>query len=184
MVCGRYIISIIRFKEHAPTLKNIGGEGGISIGKFPVNSWVCLSSDSIYSNGYNRNMKERVIYSISKSLWVKVNNKTTDIVPSDQDGPYKPLELYNIKAKNAKGYAVFDKNLTKDDKGTYKNAGELINFCLVQDSTYSALCGSGSLATDSGQIPYVLKALESMEIGLNNKVNDKLLNNSDRSTSK
>uniref|UniRef100_UPI001EDBEB32 hypothetical protein n=1 Tax=Buttiauxella sp. S19-1 TaxID=941430 RepID=UPI001EDBEB32 len=155
-----------------------------STDRFPVNSWVCLSSDTVYSNGYDRSINERIVYSRSKSLWIKVNNKKFDIIPSNKDGPYKLLTLYNIKAKNAKGYVVFDGNLTKDDKDTYKNAGGVISFCLVQDSTYIALCGSGSLAPDSGRIPYVLKTLESMEIGLGNKENDTILNNHDKSTYK
>lgn len=123
-------------------------------------------------------MNEKIVYSRSKSLWVKANNKKSDIIPSDQDGAYKSLRLYNIKAKNAEGYVVFDENITKDDKETYKNAKELVSFCLVQKSTYSALCGSGSLASDSSQIPYILKTFESMEIGLGNKANEKILNDS------
>lgn len=169
--------SNIKFKEYESSSKNkVNTESDNSADTFPVNTWVCLSSDTIYGNGYDRSMNERIVYSRSKSLWVKENNKKSDIIPSDQDGPYKPLKLYNIKAKNTKGYVVFDENLTKDDKETYKNAKELVSFCVVQDSTYNALCGSGSLASDSGLIPYVLKTLESMEIGLNNKVNEKILN--------
>lgn len=83
-------------------------------------------------------------------------------------------------AKNAEGYVVFDENITKDDKETYKNAKELVSFCLVQDSTNSALCGSGGLASDSSQIPYILKVFESMEIGLDNKANEKMLNGSNK----
>jgi hypothetical protein len=169
--------SNIKYKEYIfPSDNKNDKEDNPSIGKFPVDSWVCLSSDTVYNSGYNRSMNEQIIYSKNNSSWIKVNNKKSDMVPSDQDGPYRSLKLYNIKAKNAKGYVVFDENLTRDDKDTYKNAGELISFCLVQDSTYSALCGSGSLKADSGQIPYVLKTLESMEIGLNNKVNNKILN--------
>ncbi|WP_300000947.1 hypothetical protein [uncultured Cedecea sp.] len=169
--------SIIKFKEYRSSPKNtVSTEGKNPANTFPVNTWVCLSSDTVYNNGYDRSMNEKIIYSKSKYSWVKVNNKKSDIILSDQDGPYKPLKLYNIKAKNAKGYVVFDENITKDNKGTYKNAKELVSFCLVQDSTYNALCGLGSLASDSNQIPYVLKTLESMEIGLDNKVNEKILN--------
>lgn len=139
----------------------------------PISNWVCLSSDTAYSNGYDRSMNERIVYSKSESLWIKVNNKKLDIIPSGFNRVYKSLRLYNIKSKNAKGYVVFDKNLTKDDKNTYKNADELISFCLVQDSTYSALCGSGSITSTSGEIPYILKSIESMEIGLGNKLNEK-----------
>lgn len=168
--------SIIKFKEYMISPKN-----KLSVGEnnpantFPVNTWICLSSDTVYSNGYDRGMNEKIVYSRSKSLWVKAYNKKTEIIPSDQDGPYKSLKLYNIKAKNAAGYVVFDENITKDDKETYKNAKELVSFCLVQDSTYCALCGSGSLDSDSSQIPYVLKTFKSMEIGLDNKVNEKML---------
>lgn len=173
--------SIIKFKEYRVSPKNkISAEENNSANTFPVNTWVCLSSDTVYSNGYDRSMNEKIVYSRSKSLWVKANNKKSEIIPSDQDGPYKSLKLYNIKAKNAEGYVVFDENITKDDKETYKNAKELVSFCLVQDSTYSALCGSGSLASDSSQIPYVLKTVESMEIGLDNKVNEKMLNDSNK----
>ncbi|WPA29247.1 hypothetical protein R1Q26_05880 [Klebsiella quasipneumoniae] len=169
--------SNIKYKEYIFSSESQNNKtDNTSIGKFPVDSWVCLSSDTVYNSGYDRSMNERIIFSKNKSSWIKVNNNKADIIPSDQDAPYKPLKLYNIKAKNAKGYVVFDENLTQDDKKTYKNARELISFCLVQDSTYSALCGSGSLTADSGQIPYVLKTLESMEIGLNNKVNDNIIN--------
>lgn len=173
--------SNIKFKEYGPS--NIGKANTVDNSpaeKFPVNSWVCLSSDTVYGTGYDRSMDERVVYSKSKFLWVKEKNKKSDTIPSDQDGPYKPLKLYNIKAKNTKGYVVFDENFTKDDKETNKNTNVLVSFCLVQDSTYSALCGSGSLASDSGQIPYLLKSLESMEIGLDNKVNEKMLNDSNK----
>lgn len=177
--------SNIKFKEYtSPSENKIKAEDNLFTDRFPFNSWVCLSSDTVYSNGYDRSMNERIVYSRSESLWVKVNNKKSDIISSDQNGPYKPLKLYNIKATNAKGYVVFDENLTKDDKDTYKNAKELVTFCLVQDSTYIALCGSGSLASDSSQIPYVLKTLESIEIGINNKANDAILNTSDKAMSK
>lgn len=174
--------SIIKFKEYRASPKNkISAEGNNPTDTFPVNTWVCLSSDTVYSNGYDRSMNEKIVYSRSKSLWVKANNKKSEIISSDQDGPYKSLKLYNIKAKNAEGYIVFDENITKNDKETYKNAKELVSFCLVQDSTYSALCGSGGLASDSSQIPYILKTFESMEIGLDNKVNEKILNSSNKS---
>lgn len=173
--------SIVKFKEYMASPKNtVSTEGNNPANTFPVKVWVCLSSDTVYSNGYDRSMNEKIVYSKSKSLWVKVNNKKSDIIPSDQDGPYKSLKLYNIKAKNAKGYVVFDENITKDDKEFYKNAKELVSFCLVQDSTYNALCGSGSIASDSSQIPYLLKTFESMEIGLDNKVNEKILNDSNK----
>lgn len=168
--------SNIEFKEYVPSNKSkINTQDNNSADKIPVNSWVCLSSDTVYGNGYDRSMDERVVYSKSKSLWVKEKNKRFDIIPSDQDGPYKPLKLYNIKAKNTKGYVVFDENLTKDDKEKNKNADVLVSFCLVQDSTYSALCGSGSLVSDGGKIPYLLKSLESIEIGLGNEVNERIL---------
>lgn len=173
--------SVIKFKEYRLSPKNkVSAEENNPTNTFPVNTWVCLSSDTVYSNGYDRSMNEKIVYSRNKSLWVKANNKKSEIIPSDQDGPYKSLKLYNIKAKNAEGYVVFDENITKDDKETYKNAKKLVSFCLVQDSTYSALCGSGSLASDSSQIPYVLKTFESMEIGLDNKVNEKMLNDSNK----
>ncbi|WP_210454131.1 hypothetical protein [Pantoea ananatis] len=177
--------SNIEFKEYVPSNKSkTNTKANNSAYKFPVNSWVCLSSDTVYGNGYDRSMDERVAYSKSKSLWVKEKNKKSDIIPSDQDGPYRPLKLYNIKARNTKGYVVFDENLTKDDKETNKNANTLVSFCLVQDSTYSALCGSGSLTSDSGQIPYLLKSLKSMEIGMGNKVNDRILKRTGNSSSK
>lgn len=170
--------SIIKFKEYRPSPENkVSTEGNNSANTFPVNAWVCLSSDTVYNNGYDRSMNEKIVYSKSKSLWVKEKNKKNETIASDQDGPYKSLKLYNIRAKNAKGYVVFDENITKDDKKPYENVKELISFCLVQDSTYTALCGSGSLASGSNQIFYILKSLESMEIGLDNKVNEKILNN-------
>lgn len=173
--------SVIKFKEYRTSPKNkVSAEENNPANTFHVNAWVCLSSDTVYSNGYDRSMNEKIVYSRSKSLWVKANNKKSDIIPSDQNGPYKSLKLYNIKAKNAEGYVVFDENITKDDKETYKNAKELVSFCLVQKSTYSALCGSGSLASDSSQIPYILKTFESMKIGLGNKVNEKILNDSSK----
>lgn len=173
--------SIVKFKEYRSSSKNkVSAEENNPNNTFPVNTWVCLSSDTVYSNGYDRSMNEKIVYSRSKFLWIKENNKKSDIIPSDQDGPYKSLKLYNIKAKNAEGYVVFDENITKDDKETYKNAKELVSFCLVRDSTYSALCGSGNLAADSSQIPYLLKTFESMEIGLDNKVNGKILNDSNK----
>lgn len=171
--------SIIKFKEYRASPKNkVSVEENNPANTFPVNAWVCLSSDTVYSNGYDRSMNEKIVYSRSKSSWVKAKNKKSDIIPSDQDRPYKPLKLYNIKAKNAQGYVVFDENITKDDKEVYKNAKELVSFCLVKKSIYSALCGSGSLASDSSQTPYMLKTFESMEIGLGNKVNEKILNDS------
>lgn len=173
--------NIIKFKEYRTSSNNKAStEENNPANRFPVNTWVCLSSDTVYNNGYDRSMNEKIVYSRSKSLWVKANNKKSEIISSDQDGPYKSLKLYNIKAKNAEGYVVFDENITKDDKKIYKNAKELVSFCLVQDSTYSALCGSGNLSSDSSQIPYVLKTFESMEIGLDNKVNEKMLNGSNK----
>ena len=173
--------SIITFKEYRDSSKNkISAEDNTLANTFFVNSWVCLSSNTVYSSGYDRSMNEKIVYSRRKSLWVKENNKKPDIINSDQNGPYKSLKLYNIKSKNAKGYVVFDENITRDDIETYKIKKELFSFCLVQDSTYNALCGSGSLDQGSSQIPYVLKTIESMKIGLNNKVNEKILSNNNK----
>jgi len=64
--------SNIEYKEYVSSNKNkINTKDSNSGDKFPVNSWACLSSDTVYGNGYDRSMNERVVYSKSKSLWVK-----------------------------------------------------------------------------------------------------------------
>ncbi|WP_230492845.1 hypothetical protein [Martelella alba] len=50
-----------------------------------------------------------------------------------------------------------------------------LSFCLIQNQSYSAFCGSRSMLVDGKDIdftPYMLKSLETVEMGLPEKSNN------------
>lgn len=87
----------------------------------------------------------------------------------------QPVELYNIQSVNGHGYAVIDSNipLREKQKGVRKN----LSFCLIQNESYSAFCGSGSIIDEENGkeidfTSYMLRSLETVEIGLPEKSNN------------
>lgn len=58
--------------------------------------------------------------------------------------------------------------------GKTKRGEKNLSFCLIQNQSYSAFCGSGSIiGEENGKeidfTPYMLKSLETVEIGLPEK---------------
>lgn len=87
----------------------------------------------------------------------------------------QPVELYNIQSVNARGYAVINRNIPQQEKkkGMKKN----LSFCLIQNQSYFAFCGSGSMINlvngkEVDFTPYMLKSLETVEMGLPEKPNN------------
>ncbi|MTH48546.1 hypothetical protein GJV78_20295 [Escherichia alba] len=72
-----------------------------------------------------------------------------------------------------RGYAVVNYNITDYDREVYKNKEikKIISFCLINGQ--DALCGSGDAGVNiNGKnidlTPYILKSLESVEMGIAN----------------
>lgn len=85
----------------------------------------------------------------------------------------QPLELYNIRSVNARGYAVIDSNIPLEEKK--KGVKKKLSFCLIQNQSYSAFCGSRLMLVygkDIDSPPYMLKSLETVEMGLPEKSNN------------
>ncbi|WP_255434243.1 hypothetical protein [Pantoea sp. WMus005] len=81
----------------------------------------------------------------------------------------QPLELYNIRSVNARGYAVVNRNIPLEEKK--KGVKKKLSFCLLQNQGSAAFCGFGSITNliDGKEVDfttYMLKSLETVEMGL------------------
>ncbi|EOF6284773.1 hypothetical protein ACK1C5_004383 [Salmonella enterica] len=143
----------------------------------PFLEWFCLFSVDLYNNhGFMPGLKEKVVYSKDEKLWVKVGNEKKYISSPYLDVPYKPIALYNVSSANASGYAVISENILPIDKERFSDEEikKIIYFCMFRREY--ALCGEGDLVVkingkETDLLPYALKSLESIEIGINKSEN-------------
>lgn len=133
---------------------------------YPITLWSCSYSREVYDVGEYGSHIQHIVFDKNKNIWVidddatKTNNK------------FKPSVLYNISSVNTQGFLIIDENISEMDKTIYEddNIKKKFYFCMIDGS--HALCGAGSLIRkiDNQLIdftPYILKSLESMEIGVN-----------------
>lgn len=146
-------------------------------------SWICLFPVDVIHDGYrpNRSLAEKVYFDKKTYLWKKKkynrNREETlrslDVYGIKSLSELQPLELYNIRSVNARGYAVIDSNIPLEEKK--KGVKKKLSFCLIQNQSYSAFCGSRSVLVYGKDIdftPYMLKSLETVEMGLPEKSNN------------
>ncbi|MFC0139495.1 hypothetical protein ACFFJN_05060 [Erwinia mallotivora] len=151
--------------------------------KYPLSaSWLCLFSVDVISNGYGpgQALPEKVYLDKKTGLWKKKKyNQDWEEIQSSLKifgiknlSELQPVELYNIQSVNARGYAVIDSNIPLWEKknGVKKN----LSFCLIENQGYASLCGSGLMINvfDEKEVdftPYMLKSLETVEMGLPDK---------------
>lgn len=143
----------------------------------PFNTWLCLFSVDVISDGYgpNRSLAEKVYLDKKMDLWKKKKynqnreetRRSLDVYGIKSLSELQPLELYNIRSVNARGYVVIDRNIPLQEKK--KGVKKSLTFCLIRDE--AAFCGSGSMINlvDGKEVdftPYMLKSLETVEMGL------------------
>ncbi|WP_241571395.1 hypothetical protein [Rosenbergiella nectarea] len=148
-------------------------------------TWLCLYAVDVIHDGYgpNRSLAEKVYFDKKTDLWKKKkynrNREETlrslDVYGIKSLSELQPLELYNIRSVNARGYAVIDSNIPLWEK--QKGVKKKLSFCLIQNQSYFAFCGSGSMVDiiDGKEVdftPYMIKSLETVEIGLPEKSNN------------
>jgi hypothetical protein len=146
----------------------------------PFNTWLCLFSVDVINNGYgpNRSLAEKVYFDKKTEQWKKKKynrnreetRRSLDVYGIKSLSELQPLELYNIRSVNASGYAVIDCNIPLQEKK--KGLKKSLSFCLIRDE--AAFCGSGSMINlvDGKEVdftPYMLKSLETVEMGLPEK---------------
>lgn len=151
----------------------------------PSGPWLCLFSVDVIRNGYGpgQALPEKIYLDKKTGLWKKKKHplsregteRSLEFYGIKSLNELQPLELYNIQSVNARGYAVINRNipLQEKQKGVKKN----LSFCLIQNQSYSAFCGSGSIIDEENGkeidfTPYMLKSLETVEIGLPEKSNN------------
>ncbi|MGL6019717.1 MAG: hypothetical protein ACRC0C_13855, partial [Gibbsiella quercinecans] len=133
--------------------------------------------------GPNRSLAEKVYFDKKTALWKKKKynrnreetRRSLDVYGIKNLSELQPLELYNIRSVNARGYAVIDSNIPLEEK--QKGVKKKLSFCLIQNQSYSAFCGFGSIINlvDGKEVdftPYMLKSLETVEMGLPEKSNN------------
>ena len=150
----------------------------------PPASWLCLFPVDVIKDGYgpNRSLAEKVYFDKKTGFWKKKKynrnkeetRRSLDVYGIKSLSELQPLELYNIRSVNARGYAVINRNIPLEEKK--KGVKKRLSFCLIQNHSYSAFCGFGSIinVVDGKEIdftPYMLKSLETVEIGLSEKSN-------------
>lgn len=143
----------------------------------PFNTWLCLFPVDVISDGYgpNRSLAEKVYLDKKMDLWKKKKynqnreetRRSLDVYGIKSLSELQPLELYNIRSVNARGYVVIDRNIPLQEKK--KGVKKSLAFCLIRDE--AAFCGSGSMINlvDGKEVdftPYMLKSLETVEMGL------------------
>ncbi len=151
----------------------------------PSASWLCLFPVDVIKDGYgpNRSLTEKVYFDKKTDLWKKKKynrnreetRRSLVVYGINNLNELQPLELYNIQSINARGYAVIDSNIPLEEK--QKGVKKKLSFCLIQNQSYSAFCGSGSIIDEENGkeidfTPYMLKSLETVEIGLPEKSNN------------
>lgn len=148
----------------------------------PPASWLCLFAVDVISNGYGpgQALAEKIYLDKKTGLWRKkkyiLNKEGTqrsfELYGIKSLGELQPLELYNIRSVNARGYAVVNRNIPLQEKK--KGVKKKLSFCLIQNQSYPAFCGFGSIinVVDGKEVdftPYMLKSLETIEMGLPEK---------------
>ncbi|HAT1619818.1 TPA: hypothetical protein I8Y04_001486 [Raoultella planticola] len=148
-------------------------------------AWLCLYAVDVISNGYGPGqvLPEMVYFDKKTGLWKKKKytldrestRRSLDVYGIKSLSELQPLELYNIRSVNARGYAVVNRNVPLREKK--KGVKKKMSFCLIQNQSYFAFCGSGSMVdlVDGKEVdftPYMLKSLETVEMGLPEKSNN------------
>lgn len=148
-------------------------------------TWLCLYAVDVVHDGYgpNRSLAEKVYFDKKTDTWKKKKynrnreetQRSLDVYGIKSLSELQPLEVYNIRSVNARGYAVIDSNIPLLEK--QKGVKKKLSFCLIQNQSYYAFCGSGSMVdlVDGKDIDftlYMLKSLETVEIGLPEKLNN------------
>ncbi|WP_421356077.1 hypothetical protein [Pseudocitrobacter faecalis] len=151
----------------------------------PSGPWLCLFPVDVIRDGYGpgRSLSEKIYFDKKSGLWKKKkynrNREETlrslEVYGIKSLSELQPIVLHNIQSVNGHGYAVIDRNipLQEKKKGVKKN----LSFCLIQNESYSAFCGSGSMIDEGNGkeidfTPYMLRSLETVEIGLPEKSNN------------
>lgn len=143
--------------------------------------WLCLFSVDVIHDGYgpNRSLAEKVYFDKKTEQWKKkkynLNREETqrslDVYGIKSLSELQPLELYNIRSVNARGYAVIDSNIPLEEKK--KGVKKKLSFCLMQNQSYSAFCGSRPMLVDGKKevdfTPFMLKSLETVKMDLPEK---------------
>lgn len=149
----------------------------------PFNTWFCLFAVDVIHDGYGpgRALPEKVYFDKKAGKWKKKKytlskestRRSLELYGIKSLSKLQPVDLYNIQSVNASGYAVIDSNvpLQEKQKGVKKN----LSFCLIRDE--GAFCGSGSMINivDGKEVDftsYMLKSLETVEMGLPEKSNN------------
>ncbi|SFN84036.1 hypothetical protein SAMN05428971_2277 [Candidatus Pantoea varia] len=148
----------------------------------PSASWLCLFAVDVISNGYGpgQALPEKVYLDKKTGLWKKKKyifskkgtQRSLEVYGIKSLSELEPLELYNIRSVNARGYAVVNRNIPLEEKK--KGVKKKLSFCLIQNQSYSAFCGFGSIINlvDGKEVdftPYMLKSLETVEMDLPEK---------------
>ncbi|MDZ7320913.1 hypothetical protein N4G41_04620 [Kosakonia sacchari] len=148
----------------------------------PFNTWFCLFAVDVTHDGYGpgRALAEKVYFDQKTELWKKTKytvsrestQRSREVYGIKSLSELQPLELYNIQSVNTSGYAVIDNNIPLQEK--QKGVKKSLSFCLIRGD--AAFCGSGSMVNlvDGKEIdftPYMLKSLETVEMGLREKSN-------------
>ncbi|OQP33204.1 hypothetical protein [Pantoea latae] len=151
----------------------------------PSTSWLCLFAVDAFSNGYGPGqvLPEKIYFDKKTGLWKKKSytlnreskQRSLEFYGIKSLSELQPLDLYNIQSVNACGYAVVNRNIPLREK--QKGVKKKLSFCLIQNQSYSAFCGFGSIVNliDGKEVdftPYMLKSLETVEMGLPEKSND------------
>lgn len=146
------------------------------------NVWLCLYAVDVIDNGYGpgQAITEKIYFDKKTELWKKKKytlskegtQRSLEVYGIKNLSKLQPLALYNIQSVNAKGYAVVNSNIPLREK--HKGVKKKLSFCLIQNQSYFALCGSGSMIdlVDGEEVdftPYMLKSLETVEMGLPEK---------------
>ncbi|MNG93245.1 hypothetical protein D3C79_522020 [compost metagenome] len=149
----------------------------------PFNTWLCLYSVDVIHDGYGpeRALPEKVYLDKKTGFWKKKKyplsresiQRSLDVYGIKSLSELQPLDLYNIRSVNARGYAVVNRNISLQEK--QKGVKKKLSFCLIRDE--AAFCGSGSMINlvDGKEIDftsYMLKSLETVEMGLPEKSNN------------
>jgi hypothetical protein len=138
----------------------------------------CDIENTVREDGYGPGqlLPEKVYFDKKSGIWKKKKYHLSKEETKESLRNYgisdiralQPVTVYNIESVNAKGYAVIDSNIPKEDRDRGIK-GKIISFCLMHDG--DAFCGSGPMVytfdgKDVDFSPYVLKSLETIEMGL------------------
>lgn len=155
----------------------------LKIKRPPFNTWLCLFAVDVTHDGYGpgRALPEKVYFDKKTGVWKKEKytlskestQRSLEFYGIKSLNKLQPVELYNIQSVNASGYAVIDSNISLQEK--QKGMKKSLSFCLIRDE--AAFCGSGSMINlvDGKEVdftPYMLKSLETVEMGLPEKSNN------------